>query len=258
MRTFRLRAPSPALAVSLVALIVALGGTSYAAFRLPMNSVGTKQLRNGAVTTKKLRTGAVTAAKLANGGVTTAKLANGAVTGSKLNFTGVTVPNSTNANHADSADSATNATNAGELGGLAPSSFVQGGGQVFGAHVLSNSSSYVPIVSIPGLGELQAQTSGGIGVSWLLTNGTNGTGRAVDEAVTTTNGTTTTVNDGTVAQGGSWSGEFGAPGTTFNGSRTWTVQFAWGSGPSTRLVTLTVSGFPSGSQYDAIVQGTAQ
>jgi hypothetical protein len=33
-----------------IALFVALGGTSYAAFSLPAGSVGTKQLKNGAVT----------------------------------------------------------------------------------------------------------------------------------------------------------------------------------------------------------------
>jgi hypothetical protein len=41
-------------AVAYVALFVALGGTSYAAINLPANSVGTKQLRNGAVTPRKL------------------------------------------------------------------------------------------------------------------------------------------------------------------------------------------------------------
>jgi hypothetical protein len=49
----RLR-PSPALVVATVALIVALGGTSYAAFTLPKNSVGTKQLKNNAVTLVKI------------------------------------------------------------------------------------------------------------------------------------------------------------------------------------------------------------
>jgi hypothetical protein len=50
----RLRAPSPALVISLVALFVALGGTTYAATSLPKNSVGTKQLKSGAVTKKKI------------------------------------------------------------------------------------------------------------------------------------------------------------------------------------------------------------
>jgi hypothetical protein len=50
--------PSPALVVSLIALFVALGGTSYAAINsLPANSVGTRQLKNGAVTALKLAYG---------------------------------------------------------------------------------------------------------------------------------------------------------------------------------------------------------
>ncbi len=45
--------------VALVALVVALGGTAYAATKLPPKSVGTKQLKTGAVTAKKIAGGAV-------------------------------------------------------------------------------------------------------------------------------------------------------------------------------------------------------
>ena len=41
-------------AIALLALFVALGGTSYAALSLPPGSVGTRQLKNRAVTAAKL------------------------------------------------------------------------------------------------------------------------------------------------------------------------------------------------------------
>lgn len=50
----RLSAPSPSFVISLIALFVALGGTTYAATSLPRNSVGSKQLRKGAVTPTKV------------------------------------------------------------------------------------------------------------------------------------------------------------------------------------------------------------
>jgi hypothetical protein len=119
MMRFLSRRPSAALVVSIVALMVALGGTSYAAFNLPKNSVGTKQLKNNAVTNTKI--------------------ANGAVTGSKVNLSTLgTVPNAGHAASADTANtantansasnamSANHAKNSDQLGGLPVSSFVQG------------------------------------------------------------------------------------------------------------------------------------
>lgn len=53
------RYPSPALVVASIALAISLGGTGYAALRLPANSVGTPQLKQNAVTSIKVRNGAL-------------------------------------------------------------------------------------------------------------------------------------------------------------------------------------------------------
>jgi hypothetical protein len=90
------------MVVALVALVVALSGTGYAAFNVavPDHSVGTKQLKDGAVTT--------------------IKIARGAVTARKINPAGLTVPNATNsvrsrvADAAKVADAARTATQAAE------------------------------------------------------------------------------------------------------------------------------------------------
>ncbi len=54
------RWPSPALVIASVALIVSLGGTSYAALKLPKNSVGAKQIKKNAVTSAKIKNGTLT------------------------------------------------------------------------------------------------------------------------------------------------------------------------------------------------------
>lgn len=105
MKSFRLRRPSPALVVATVALVVAMGGTAYAGFSVPKNSVGSKQLKKNAVTTKKIK--------------------NGAVTANKINTSGLTVPNATNATNA------TNANNANALGGQGPSAFASSSSEPF-------------------------------------------------------------------------------------------------------------------------------
>ena len=50
-----------------IALIIALGGTSYAAIKLPANSVGSRQLKMHAVTSSKIAADAVTSASVKNG-----------------------------------------------------------------------------------------------------------------------------------------------------------------------------------------------
>jgi hypothetical protein len=58
--------PSPAMVVALLALFIALAGTSYAAIKLPANSVGTKAIKNGAIHRADLAANAVDSARVAD------------------------------------------------------------------------------------------------------------------------------------------------------------------------------------------------
>ncbi|HLH65792.1 MAG TPA: hypothetical protein VKV27_08815 [Solirubrobacteraceae bacterium] len=53
------RRPSPAVAISTVALFLSLAGVGWAATQLPPNSVGTAQIQNQAVTYRKIRPSSV-------------------------------------------------------------------------------------------------------------------------------------------------------------------------------------------------------
>ena len=74
-----IRLPSPAMGVALIALLVALSGTTYAATR-----IGTKQIKDNAITSPKIRNGAVKNIDLARNSIVTAKIVAGAVTGLQI------------------------------------------------------------------------------------------------------------------------------------------------------------------------------
>jgi hypothetical protein len=61
--------PTPGTVIASIALLIALGGTSYATVTaaLPRNSVGTLQLKNNAVNSAKVRNGSIVAADFAAG-----------------------------------------------------------------------------------------------------------------------------------------------------------------------------------------------
>ena len=105
---------SPSMVVAMIALVVALGGTGYAAIVLPANSVGTRQLKDGAVTARTLHTQAVTGAKVANNSLT-----GGQINSSTLG----TVPNATHATNADHATNSDHATTADQLAGSPASTY---------------------------------------------------------------------------------------------------------------------------------------
>jgi hypothetical protein len=73
LRSLFHRRPSPAMAISVVALFMSLGGVGYAATQLPNNSVGPAQLQNNAVTNSKIKSSAVTFGKIEPGAVGTVR-----------------------------------------------------------------------------------------------------------------------------------------------------------------------------------------
>jgi hypothetical protein len=62
------------MVVAMLALIVALGGTSYAAVKLPKGSVGSRELKKNAVTTVNIKNSAVTGAKVKTDSLTGADI----------------------------------------------------------------------------------------------------------------------------------------------------------------------------------------
>jgi hypothetical protein len=70
-------------AIALAALFVALGGTSYAAFGVPINSVGSAQIRNGAIPSGKLTLGNKNYLRLGFGAPAAAVLAKPVLAGAQ-------------------------------------------------------------------------------------------------------------------------------------------------------------------------------
>jgi hypothetical protein len=79
---FRVRRPSPALVISLIALFVALGGTSYAAIKigagnLKTGSVGTRAVKNGTLRGRDIRRATLSGREINEGRLGSVPLAEG-------------------------------------------------------------------------------------------------------------------------------------------------------------------------------------
>jgi hypothetical protein len=116
-----LKRPSPALVISILALFVALGGTSYAFTQLPKDSVGTPQLKKNAVTGAKVKDGSLTGADVdasTLGTVPAASSANRASTAASADraATAGNAATAGSADHAATAGSATTANSAATAG----------------------------------------------------------------------------------------------------------------------------------------------
>ena len=80
----KIRFPSPAMVVSVVALFVALGGVGYAAVSLPRASVGSAQLRADSVTETKIADGAVRSFMIPTNAISSTKVRNNSLTGDDI------------------------------------------------------------------------------------------------------------------------------------------------------------------------------
>jgi hypothetical protein len=132
--------PSPAIVIASLALVVALSGTSYAAFVLPANSVGTKQLKKSAVTAAKIRNNSITSAKVKNdslGGSDVLEAGLSKVRSAGRADTATTAQHSANADHATSADNATSANHATSAGNAGNASYANFAGFAQGANELN-------------------------------------------------------------------------------------------------------------------------
>lgn len=108
------RGPSPAMLVALLALFVALGGSSYAAIR-----IGAANLRTGAVGSRAIANNSIRATDIRNGQVTGRDVKDASVTRADIDATGLraaTAGVATTARSADSARSADTARVAGSAG----------------------------------------------------------------------------------------------------------------------------------------------
>ena len=145
--------------IALLALFIALGGTTYAATALPKNSVGTKQLKKNAVTAVKIKSGSVTNTKIGANAITGAKVKDDSLTGADILESSLgkvpsaaaadSATNATNATHATTADTATTAANANALNGYAANGLIRiAQGSNTSSVVLAGSETTVTSVSI--------------------------------------------------------------------------------------------------------------
>lgn len=123
------RRPSPAMLVALLALFVALGGSSYAAVK-----IGARDIARGAVGTRAIANNSIRSADIHNATVSGADVKDDSLTNADIDNTSLSAQTAktaeraaraTTAASATRAADATNADNAGKLDGLDSSDFTR-------------------------------------------------------------------------------------------------------------------------------------
>jgi hypothetical protein len=118
--------PTPAMIVALLALFVALGGSSYAAVK-----IGARDIQRGAVGTRAIANNSVRSADIHDATVSGADVKDDSLTNADIDNTHLSAKSAETAAHAATASSAstasnaTNAGNAGKLDGLDSTAFTR-------------------------------------------------------------------------------------------------------------------------------------
>jgi len=129
MKRLLSRRPSPALIVALLALFVALGGSSYAAVKIgardiQRGAVGTRAIANNSIRSGDIRNAAVSGADVKDDSLTNADIDNTNLS-AKSAETAARATTATSASTASNATKADNADNAGKLDGLDSTDFTR-------------------------------------------------------------------------------------------------------------------------------------
>jgi hypothetical protein len=123
--------PTPAMIVALLALFVALGGSSYAAVKI---KIGARDIKTAAVGTRAVANNSIRSGDIRNATITGADVLDDTLTNADIDNSSLSAATAKNADtaaqagHATSATSATTATNAGnadKLDGLDSSDFTR-------------------------------------------------------------------------------------------------------------------------------------
>jgi hypothetical protein len=126
MRRLLGRRPSPAMFVALLALFVALGGSSYAAVKIragdiARGAVGTRAIANNAIRSADIRNGVIIGADVKDDALTNADIDNSTLRAKSAD----TATSADKATTATTATSATTATNADSLDSLDSTAFAR-------------------------------------------------------------------------------------------------------------------------------------
>lgn len=171
----RLRRPSPAMAVALLALFLSAGGASYAAVALPAHSVGATQLKSFAVTNPKLGVDSVGSRKIMPGAVGFYRVNRSEV---QLRVTGACANNT-------QAITAISITGGVTCGSVSPSESDSGAGTV---KPLSTTATSVATLALAGSNQYMVQATPYITVS----GNTDPASQRVDVSCTLSSGTAAT------------------------------------------------------------------